>query len=417
VKDRAPHREPERLARNPVLGTLLERANGGYRSGLDEAAAFQRLSERLEPPRRQRVTWQRVTVGAALSFAAGVAFVLEVPREQPSLVAFGPEIPTSRRPATEGSDGVLRESAPPEVGATLEASPAVEKTRSLTRTLERGQDDHEGAPRDGALREPRSESVRDPHAPRSTQVLPDEGSRTEKQIAGPLGSIDIPADRVRGDSAPTSVARAVENRVDCLDMARQGEPRAAESCFAARASGTGLSAEMALYEMARLRRDVLRDGNGALGALDEYRRRFPQGSLRHEVSITRVELLSDLGRSREALSESEALLQSASGQERAAELHVLRGNVFRRDLSDWRSAAAEYAKAEALGGALAPEATRLRGMSLEGMGDVAGAVGAYQRYLGGGDVPRKAEVTRRLEGLLAARAAAGAAHAPENRKP
>jgi hypothetical protein len=188
-----------------------------------------------------------------------------------------------------------------------------------------------------------------------------------------------------------------------LDMARQGEPRAAEQCFGQRASGSGLSAEMALYEMARLRRDMLRDGAGALSALDDYRKRFPQGSLRHEVDITRVELLSDLGQGRQALRESEALLASATGRERAAELHMLRGNIYRHDLSDWKAGADEYAQAETFGGTAGAEATRLRGVRLEALGDSEGALAAYRRYLdlAGAEKSRKAEVARRIEALTA----------------
>jgi hypothetical protein len=206
----------------------------------------------------------------------------------------------------------------------------------------------------------------------------------------------------RGETAP--VAGASGGITDCMDMARQGEPRAAEQCFGQRASGSGLSAEMALYEMARLRRDVLRDGAGALSALDDYRQRFPQGSLRHEVDITRVELLSDLGQGRQALRESEALLASATGRERAAELHMLRGNIYRHDLSDWKAAADEYAQAETFGGRAGAEATRLRGVSLEALGDAEGALAAYRRYLdhAGAEKSRKAEVSRRVEALAGA---------------
>jgi hypothetical protein len=132
--------------------------------------------------------------------------------------------------------------------------------------------------------------------------------------------------------------------------------------------------------------------------------RFPQGSLRHEIDITRVELLSDLGQGRQALRESEALLASATGRERAAELHMLRGNIYRHDSSDWKSAADEYAQAETFGGRVGAEATRLRGVSLEALGDADGALAAYRRYLdhAGAEKSRKAEVNRRVEALAGA---------------
>jgi hypothetical protein len=158
---------------------------------------------------------------------------------------------------------------------------------------------------------------------------------------------------------------------------------------------------MALYEVARLRRDVLHDAAGALAALREHGQRFPRGSLRNEVELSRIELLAELGRTREALQESEALLDSESGRERAAELHVLRGNVFHRDLGDPRAAAAEYARAEARGGALGAEAARLRGNCLEALGDVEGALQAYRQYTSVPGQPHAAEVRRQIERLSA----------------
>ena len=165
---------------------------------------------------------------------------------------------------------------------------------------------------------------------------------------------------------------------DCLALARDGRPRPAERCFERRSQGTGLSAEMALYELARLRRDVLGDTEGALGALWDYRQRFPAGSLRNEVDVSRIELLARLGRGQEALSASERLLATPAGRERAAELRLLRGNVY-RSAGSLREAIGEYASAERLGGSLGEEATFLRAQCLEALGDVAAARQAYGR--------------------------------------
>ena len=191
-------------------------------------------------------------------------------------------------------------------------------------------------------------------------------------------------------------------REDCLELARRGDPRAAERCFDQRAAGSGLGAEMALYEMARLRRDVLRDAIGALAALSAYRERFERGSLRNEVDLSRVELLAELGRSTDALRESAAMLAGGSGRERAAELHLLRGDVYRRDVRDLRSAAAEYAQAEALGGTRGAEASRRLGACLEALGDGAGALAAYRRYVADPSRAHVAEVSRRIERLTGA---------------
>jgi hypothetical protein len=94
---------------------------------------------------------------------------------------------------------------------------------------------------------------------------------------------------------------------DCLHHARAGATDRAIACFQDQAASGGLTAEVALLEIARLRRDVGGDLGGAERTLDEYRRRFPHGTLSAEAGIARVELLLRLGRSSEALVQARAL--------------------------------------------------------------------------------------------------------------
>jgi hypothetical protein len=94
---------------------------------------------------------------------------------------------------------------------------------------------------------------------------------------------------------------------DCLHHARAGATDRAIACFQEQAAEGGLTAEVALLEIARLRRDVSGDLGGAERALDEYRQRFPRGTLSAEAGIARVELLLRLGRPNEALVEARAL--------------------------------------------------------------------------------------------------------------
>jgi len=156
---------------------------------------------------------------------------------------------------------------------------------------------------------------------------------------------------------------------------------------------------MALYELGRLRRNVLADPEGALSALQEHAQRFPGGSLRREVEMSYLELLVQVGRSREALERSSALLAAQAGAERRAELYLLRGDVFRRSLRDLRAAEREYGSAERLAGSAEAEATYLRGVCLEGLGEPAAASEVYRRYLAKPSRPRAADVQRRLERL------------------
>ncbi len=108
------------------------------------------------------------------------------------------------------------------------------------------------------------------------------------------------AERVPAPAAPAP-------EVDCLVHARTGATDRAIACFQAQAAASGLSAEVALLEIARLRRDVSGDLGGAERALDEYRRRFPRGTLSVEAGIARVELLLRLGRPNDALVEARPL--------------------------------------------------------------------------------------------------------------
>jgi ferric-dicitrate binding protein FerR (iron transport regulator) len=225
---------------------------------------------------------------------------------------------------------------------------------------------------------------------------------------GELATVSAGGDWTNAERKPAAPAETAESRAappsapprstpDCRELARGGEARQAEACYLERATGTGLDAETALLEVARLRRDVLADPNGALSALERYRTHFPNGSLRGEADLARVVLLSRLGRPEEALAASQALLDSPNGSERAFELRLLRGNVYKKALGDAARAAAEYAKAEALDGSSA-EAAYLFGSCLEELGDPEGASAAYRRYLAKSPKGKRADdVRRRLE--------------------
>lgn len=372
---------PERLVHDPDLAELLARADGTYRAGLDEPAAFQRLSERLEA-QPKGWGWQQVALGAVALGGVGVALALGGVDDGPRRVTLSPEVPVGRR-------------VPPSAERSLEAHDLEHGRREVpnvgvrTRALEAGSSPELARDARGATDAQQG----------SARALP--SPRPNERRAPLHGHV-----RPNATSARTSAAREAEARLDCPGLIRK-DARAAERCYTQRASSSsGLSAEAALYELARLRRDVQRDARGALAALNDYRERFPQGSLRNEVGLTRVEILSELGRGSEALAEAEALLASAQGRERAAELYVLRGNIFRHDLGDAKQAIVEYSRAEAFGGAFGAEATRLRGLSLESLGDLDGALAAYRRYLSGAEQPRRSEVDRRVAVLIAARSTA-----------
>jgi tetratricopeptide repeat protein len=400
---------PAPLSSTPELGALLTQANEEYAAGLDEAAAYRRIQQHLASTSAARTQRRRFglphagaagAVMGALALAAGLLW-LRVPEDHGPRIVFGPEGNVGARAPARGPR--LENSSSGASSLAFDPStPSAEQAAAAPRT----DPSEDEAPAEPELRD-------EPDAPEQRRAS--DVARAAKPVLAPRpattpDSPERPEAKPRGERAQpgpsegpsSSQAPAAEPDVDCLKLAREGSPQEADRCFAQRAAGSGLRAEMALYEMARLRRDSLGDGSAALAALSDYRQRFPDGTLRHEVDVARVELLVRLGRTREALRESEELLASPAGRARAAELHVLRGNMYRTALSDPRSAEAEFASAERLGGSLGAEAAYLRGTCLEALGESAAALQVYQRYLSTPDRPRAAEAAKRVAVLTGA---------------
>src|SRR6185436_14527639 len=128
------------------------------------------------------------------------------------------------------------------------------------------------------------------------------------------------------EAAPATAApaaRAAAPDADCARLTRQGAIDAALACFARESAQPGLVGELALIELARIRRDVKGDLPGAEQALAEHRRRFPRGALANEAAGSRIELLLRLGRAAEALAEAERLNGGDATFWRAVCLHKL----------------------------------------------------------------------------------------------
>ena len=84
---------------------------------------------------------------------------------------------------------------------------------------------------------------------------------------------------------------AEEQRAAAAHLVEEGAIDEAIGCFTGEATQPGLVGELALMELARIRRDVKGDLAGAEAALAEHRRRFPHGSLADEAAGARIELL------------------------------------------------------------------------------------------------------------------------------
>lgn len=210
----------------------------------------------------------------------------------------------------------------------------------------------------------------------------------------------------RSDDADVATAATATSGGDlrddpsaCRDLLRAGNANESEHCYLSIASGSGLSAEMALYEVARLRRDVLARPQAALQTLNDYEARFRSGTLAPEVRIARIDLLSKLGRVDEALRASRELLASPNGSARAVELHLLRGNLLRDKRGDCAQAVIEYGAIESDPGPRGDQAQFARAGCLERLGRVDDARRSYSRYLERPKPHQAERARRRLEEL------------------
>jgi tetratricopeptide (TPR) repeat protein len=230
-----------------------------------------------------------------------------------------------------------------------------------------------------------------PPAPSDT----DGPEATKLRAPGHLHATRAPAET--RTSLPATRAAGVTS-AGCLAEVRTGETRQAEGCFARLAAGPSADAELALYELARLRHDALGDDAGAARALQEYGRRFPHGTLRTEAASSSFEVLSALGRYDEALAASRVALAESSGDQQAR-LRFLRGRVMQTHLRDCAGAINEYAAAERGLGPRRAEAAFYRGQCLEQLGRRDEAVGAYRTAAAAPDATTAIRAKARLEEL------------------
>lgn len=139
-----------------------------------------------------------------------------------------------------------------------------------------------------------------------------------------------------------------KQRQRCRQLAKSNRSEAI-ACYRPLVSGAGLSAELALYELARI-------SSKPLDRYDEYLARFPAGSLEREVRLNRLQLLYRSGRTTAALAESARIVARFPTFERLAEVQMIRGDLFMSQ-GNCRSAVRAYQAAEAGGARLRSEAS------------------------------------------------------------
>lgn len=172
-----------------------------------------------------------------------------------------------------------------------------------------------------------------PAAAPTTSLGPDVWAQPARQ---PPAAVPVPSSAAQLAEKPSvpserpKVLAPVARESDagqCSQLAKTGQYAAAATCYGHVARGNSMDAELALYEKARLEARALGQSSQALTTLEEHARRFPGGVLMTEVELTRIELLSQLGRRAEALNAIERGLQGVLGRERGGDLQVLRAEL------------------------------------------------------------------------------------------
>jgi hypothetical protein len=158
-----------------------------------------------------------------------------------------------------------------------------------------------------------------------------------------------PARRRAAADAPSRRPALPSDAPDCLPLASSGATDAAITCLEEQSRRPGLAGELALVELARLRRDLKGDLAGAERALAEHARLFPRGSLAAEAGSARIELLLQLGRTSEALAHAERLSGGEASFWRGVCLTKLgRPDEARRALDDYLDQPGGTRRAEAM---------------------------------------------------------------------
>ncbi|MGC4066765.1 MAG: hypothetical protein QM784_19440 [Polyangiaceae bacterium] len=235
--------------------------------------------------------------------------------------------------------------------------------------------------------------------PATVEVTKAAGRPSEQPVLPAVPS--LPSNEVPASPTP-NVLEILSPRVDCEAAIKGGPARVAASCLEQRTNGATLDAERAVVALARLKEERLHDPAGALRLLRTYRQRFPEGALRGEVDFALVALLPKVGLAREALSESETLLNTAWGRARSSELRLLRGRLAQDMLGDWNLALKELGFVKNEFGPTGDEAMFRTAQCLERVGEPDAAKSAYQKYLSRDSAHNASEAAERLRALESA---------------
>jgi hypothetical protein len=237
-----------------------------------------------------------------------------------------------------------------------------------------------------------------PTTPAAVVAAPPARAATPMLVLAPATAPLVAVPGASPVPAPTPAAPLAVHR-DCGQLAASKRAQEALTCYQDQAAQSGLAGETAQYELARLWRDSFSELDRALTAFQAQRSRFPSGALRTEADLSIIELLPRLDRHADALAESEKFLAAHPKAERRAEIHLLRGNIFREVSRDLDRAEREYALGAESSGRVGDDSRFLHAVCLEALGHVDEARKAYETYLLQTGATHAQEAKKRLERL------------------
>lgn len=165
-----------------------------------------------------------------------------------------------------------------------------------------------------------------PSTKREAASKPRAAPMASARVAGAPAEGEPQATDADEKSMPTP-AELTGGAKPCAELARSGAAELAIGCYEKLSAVQGVTAELALFEQARLAGKMLRQPARALAVLDTYRARFPNGSLRAEVMLARVEWLLGAGNQAGARVAVDEALASGLLTERSAELKRIRDSL------------------------------------------------------------------------------------------
>jgi ferric-dicitrate binding protein FerR (iron transport regulator)/TolA-binding protein len=176
---------------------------------------------------------------------------------------------------------------------------------------------------------------------------------TQEPVPVPVPNVSPPTESASANlPAPTASAPEDRRYADAVSLSKSGRYEEAAKALESLTESQGAHADLALYELGRLRQRELKDLAGADKAFRQYRASYPGGSLGQEVELSLIEVEIARNQRDAALGDLTHFLSEHPTSERGPEMHLLRGNLL-REKGDCRSAIDEYrsiAEVPALGG-------------------------------------------------------------------